>query len=80
MGLLTGIIELIVGSICAPMWFSSLPCETPDDAYKIFFRFIYPKWLTLKNKFAYKILHKQQYRHIQQYNHRFHFGVTIRND
>ena len=46
-GLLSSIIDLIIASVCAPVWFSTLD-NGETDPYVFFFRMIYPRWLSLK--------------------------------
>ena len=79
MNVIGNIIELIMSAVLAPAWFSSLRCTEDLDAYKIFFRLIYPKWLSFKQKNYYRILQRKSFRRMRYERKRLDIGVMFRN-
>lgn len=76
---MTCIFDLLYNAVFAPQWFNNLFIPEDTDVYVIFFRFIYPKWLSLNNNtHSYTIIIKQQYRHIQYERKRLNIGVMIK--
>lgn len=70
--------QQIINCLLAPAWFNNLNIGEIEP-YVIFYRFIYPKWLSLKRKNYYYVRIFKQYRHIKQQRTRLDIGVMIHN-